>query len=333
MIKTAVLGAGAWGIGLSRVLIDNGHEVTLWSVFESDLTSLRADGTAGNKLPGIVFPKAEAYTTDLEAAMAGKDILVLAVASPYVRSTCESMKPYIRKGQIIVSAAKGIEDGSYLTMTQIIEEVLPEARVCALSGPSHAEEVALCLPTTVVAASTDKAAADSVQSLFMNPVFRVYTSEDVLGVELGGALKNVIALAAGTADGLGYGDNCKAALMTRGIHEITNLALKMGAKAETLSGLSGIGDLIVTCTSVHSRNRRAGFLIGQGFSVEAAMEEVKQVVEGVYAAKAAYHLGMKYQVELPIIEQVNAVLFEKKDPRLAVEDLMMRHKKAEICRS
>ena len=329
MEKIGVIGAGSWGTALSCVLCDNGHDVTLWSCIDSEIAMLKEHHMQMEKLPGVPLPESLKYTTDLSEAMTGAGIVVLAVPSPFTRSTARLMAPLYQKDQIVVSVAKGIEDGSYLTLTDIIKEEIPDVTVCALSGPSHAEEVVRQMPTTVVAASLDKAVADRIQSVFMNRVFRVYTSPDVLGVELGGALKNVIALAAGIADGLGYGDNCKAALMTRGIHEMANLAIHMGALPETLSGLSGMGDLIVTCTSRHSRNRRAGQLIGEGHTADEAMKEVNQIVEGVYACKAAHHLAENCHIEMPIIDQVNAVLFEGKDPKSAVGELMMRERKPE----
>ena len=239
------------------------------------------------------------------------------------------MKPFVKEGQLIVSVAKGSEEKTLMTMSQQIEEELPMANVAVLSGPSHAEEVSRGIPTTVVVGAKDRQTAEHIQNLFMSSVFRVYTSPDILGIELGGALKNVIALAAGVSDGLGCGDNTKAALMTRGIAEITRLGVAMGGKPETFSGLSGIGDLIVTCTSMHSRNRRAGILIGQGKTMQEAMDEVQMVVEGVYSAKAAMGLARKYHIEMPIIEQVNEVLFADKKADLAVRELMLRDKKIE----
>ena len=329
MASVGVIGAGSWGTALARTLCDNGHDVLVWSILEDEVRMLNTKHMQEEKLPGVPLPEALRATGDLKEAMTGKDLVVLAVPSPFTRSTLNRMKEFAEPGLRIVSVAKGIEDGTYLTLSGIIEEVLPECRAAVLSGPSHAEEVVRCMPTTVVTAAEERELAEYVQNLFMSPHFRVYTSPDVLGVELGGSLKNVIALAAGIADGLGYGDNCKAALITRGIHEISELAIRMGAHPETLNGLSGIGDLIVTCASRHSRNRMAGYLIGQGRSMKEAMDEVKQVVEGVYSAKAAYHLAGKYEVEMPIIAQVHEVLFEGKDPGEAVSDLMMRDKKSE----
>ena len=239
------------------------------------------------------------------------------------------MAPSIADGQIIVNVAKGIEDETYMTLTDIIEEEIPNAEVCVLSGPSHAEEVGRGIPTTVVVGSKKKEVAELLQDVFMNEVFRVYTNPDIIGIELGGALKNVIALAAGTTDGLGFGDNTKAALMTRGIAELTRLGVALGGKPETFSGLTGIGDLIVTCTSVHSRNRKAGYLIGQGMTADEAMKEVKMVVEGVYSAKAALGLAKKYGVSVPIVEAVNKVLFENADPREEVSNLLLRERRKE----
>lgn len=281
------------------------------------------------KLPGVKLPGDMVFTGDLEKAIQGKDFLVLAVPSVYTRSTARSMKPYVADGQIIVDVAKGIEESTLKTLSQQIEEEIPQADVAVLSGPSHAEEVGRKLPTTCVIGAKTRKTAEYLQSMFISKVFRVYTSPDILGIELGGSLKNVIALAAGIADGLGYGDNTKAALITRGIAEIARLGVKMGGKIESFIGLTGIGDLIVTCASVHSRNRKAGYLIGQGRSMQEAMDEVKMVVEGVYSAKAAAKLAEQYDVSMPIVEEVNAVLFDGKDPARAVDDLMQRESKSE----
>lgn len=268
-------------------------------------------------------------TGDLEEAMREKELLVMAVPSVFVRRTAARMRPWCQKGQIVVNVAKGIEESTLKTLSQVIEDELPAADVAVLSGPSHAEEVSRGLPTTCVAGATTRKTAERIQDLFMNEVFRVYTSPDVLGIELGSALKNVIALAAGIADGLGYGDNAKAALITRGIAEIARLGTAMGGSIQTFSGLTGIGDLIVTCASMHSRNRRAGILIGQGKSMQEAMDEVHMVVEGVYSAKAAKALAEKYEQSMPIIQQVNAVLFDGKNAREAVNELMLRDKRRE----
>ena len=329
MAKISVLGAGSWGTALAVVLHKNGHEVTIWSIAQDEIDMLKKEREHKDKLPGVKIAEEIGLTTDLKEAISGRDMLVVAVPSPYIRSTAKSMAPYVEDGQLLVSVAKGIEEGTLMTLSAILEQEIPQAEVAVLCGPSHAEEVGIGLPTTLVAGAKRKETAELVQSTFMNEVLRVYTSPDVLGMELGASLKNVIALAAGMADGLGYGDNTKAALITRGISEIGRLALKMGAKYETLSGLTGIGDLIVTCASKHSRNRKAGMLIGEGYTMEEAMKEVKMVVEGVYSAKAAMELSAKYDVSMPIIEQVNEVLFDGKSAKEAVMDLMLRDKKPE----
>lgn len=328
-MKIGMIGAGSWGTALTWLLSNNGHQVQLWSALEAEVEMLQT-AHEHKSMPGVVLQDSVTYTTDLKEACAGKDLLVLAVASPYTRATAHNMKAVVADGQIIVNVAKGVEEHTLMTLSQIIEEEIPQADVAVLSGPSHAEEVGKGIPTTIVVGARSKETAEFIQNIFMSKVFRVYTSPDVLGIELGAALKNVVALAAGIADGLGYGDNTKAALITRGIAEIARLGVVMGGCAETFNGLSGIGDLIVTCASMHSRNRRAGILIGKGYSMEEAMEEVKMVVEGVYSAKAAMGLAEKYNVQLPIIEQVNKVLFEGKDPSVAVKELMLRDKKIEI---
>lgn len=329
MARISVLGAGSWGTALALLLHNNGHEVILWSALGEEIDVLREKRENVSKLPGVKIPEAIDITTDLERSLRDADMAVLAVPSPYIRSTCKRMAPYMKKGQRIVNVAKGVEEKTLMTLSEIIEQELPGAEVSVLSGPSHAEEVGKGLPTTCVVSSRRRETAEYLQGIFMSPVFRVYTTPDMLGVELGAALKNVIALAAGTADGLGYGDNTKAALITRGIAEIARLGVKMGARVETFYGLSGIGDLIVTCASVHSRNRRAGYLMGKGYSMEEAMTEVQMIVEGVYSAKAGKELAEKYEVEMPIIAEVNKVLFEGKSASEAVIDLMVRDKKVE----
>lgn len=329
MAKVSVIGAGSWGTALSTMLYRNGHEVTLWSIVEAEVKMLQEKREHVDKLPGVKLPEDMKITTDLEESIRGAELMVLAVPSPFTRSTAQKMAPYVADGQLIVNVAKGIEESTLMILTDIIEEEIPNCRAAVLSGPSHAEEVGRGLPTTVVAGAHDRETAEFIQNIFMNEVFRVYTSPDMLGIELGGALKNVIALAAGIADGLGYGDNTKAALITRGIMEMSRIGVACGGRIETFNGLTGIGDLIVTCASVHSRNRKAGFLMGQGKTMKEAMDEVKMVVEGVYSAKAAVALAKKYQVEIPIIEQVNAVLFEDKPAKEAVLDLMLRDKKVE----
>ena len=329
MANVGVIGAGSWGTALSVLLADNGHHVTIWSIDEKEVEMLDKKREHLTKLPGVKLSDGMTITGDLESAVKGKDFLVLAVPSPFTRATAKKMSAYVGKGQIIVDVAKGIEESTLLTLSAQIEEEIPQADVAVLSGPSHAEEVGRLIPTTCVIGTHKRKDAEYLQNIFMSNVFRVYISPDMLGICIGGALKNVIALAAGIADGLGYGDNTKAALITRGIAEISRLGTAMGANPSTFSGLSGIGDLIVTCASMHSRNRRAGILIGQGKTKDEAMEEVQMVVEGVFSAKAAFALAQKYNVEIPIVEQVNKVLFEDKKPADAVKELMVRDKKME----
>lgn len=330
MVRVGIIGSGSWGTALAWLLANNGHDVELWSWKEETTRLFREQHENSDKLPGVILPASMTFTSDLQETCRDKDILVIAVPSPAVRATAKKMKNYIRFGQLIISAAKGIEEDTLDYMTDIIEEEIPQANVAVLSGPSHAEEVGKGLPTAIVAGARDRKAAEMAQMVFMSPVFRVYTSSDLPGIQLGAALKNVIALAAGVADGMGYGDNTKAALITRGSAEIARLGKSMGVHMQTLYGLSGIGDLIVTCSSVHSRNRRAGFLMGQGKSMDEAMKEVHQVVEGVYSAKAGLKLAREYQVEMPIIEAVNKVLFEDFPATEAVRDLMLRDGKDEI---
>lgn len=328
-MKICVLGAGSWGIALTRLLDLNGHEVTVWSIDPEEVSMLKEFSQHKTKLPGVMLPGTISYTTDVQQALDDKELVVMAVPSPFVRSTAKTVAPYIKENAIIVNVAKGIEEESLLRLSEVINQEIPIAQVTVLSGPSHAEEVGKSMPTTVVVGAADKALAKKVQDVFMNDFFRVYISPDMIGIELGGALKNVIALAAGIADGLGCGDNTKAALITRGIHEITALGTVMGGKAETFSGLSGIGDLIVTCASQHSRNRRAGFLMGQGRTYQEAMDEVKMVVEGVYSAKAALALANKYDVEMPIVENVNKLLFDNYSAKDALHELLTRDRKKE----
>ena len=307
MAKISVLGAGSWGTALSILLYNNGHEVILWSALGEEITTLREKREHVSKLPGVKIPEPIDITIDLERSLRDTDVAILAVPSPYTRSTCKRMAPFVKNGQKIVNVAKGVEEKTLLTLSDIIEQELPQANVSVLSGPSHAEEVGKGLPTTCVVSSHQRETAEYLQGIFMSPVFRVYTTPDMLGVELGAALKNVIALAAGTADGLGYGDNTKAALITRGIAEISRLGVKMGARMETFYGLSGIGDLIVTCASVHSRNRKAGYLMGKGYTMEQAMAEVKMIVEGVYSAKAAKELEELHLDTASIMKLIQAV--------------------------
>ncbi|SFU45689.1 NAD(P)H-dependent glycerol-3-phosphate dehydrogenase [Butyrivibrio sp. INlla21] len=331
--QVGIVGAGSWGIALAHVLSGNGHDVTVWSRSEDSVSKLRAYRGNEEKLPGIKLPESVKFTSDMEETVKDKDIIVVVVPSAHMRETIRRIKPFINESeehkQIIVNCSKGIEEESLMVMSDVILDELPGCHVCVLSGPSHAEEVGKSMPTTIVVGAFDKDIAKYVQNIFMNDYFRVYISPDMLGIEIGAALKNVVALAAGIADGFGCGDNAKAALITRGITEISRLGMAMGGKFETFAGLSGIGDLIVTCASMHSRNRRAGILIGQGKTYQEAMDEVKMVVEGVYSAKAALKLAEKYDVEMPIIKAVNDILFSGKSLQEAVKDLMLRDKKIE----
>ncbi len=324
MSKITVLGGGGWAIALAKVLYENGNDVTIWSALDREVKSLLTHRENKISLPGVKISEDIVITNDLEAAVKDAKIIVMAVASSFVRSTSAKLKGLIPDGQIIVDVAKGIEDDTLYTMTEIMEDELPNIEAVVLSGPSHAEEVGKCIPTSVVIGSKNKEVAMFVQETFANEYFRTYISPDVKSIELGGSLKNVIALAAGAIDGLGYGDNTEAALITRGIKEITNLGVAMGGHQRTFHGLSGIGDLIVTCGSKHSRNRRAGVLIGQGYTLDEAIKEVNMVVEGAVSAKAAYELAKKYNVEMPIVETVNEVLFDNVPAKEALKNLMGR---------
>ena len=330
MSKVTVLGGGGWAIALAKVLYENGHRVTLWSALEKEVKSLSKDRENKICLPGIHIPEEIEISGDLKYAVKGSEMIVMAVASSFVRSTSARLKDIIPEGQIIVDVAKGIEDKTFYTMTDIMEDEIPTCEAVVLSGPSHAEEVARKIPTTVVVGAKKKEVAQKVQSLFGSKYFRTYISPDRKSIELGGALKNVIALAAGIIDGLGFGDNTEAALITRGIKEITALGVKMGGHSRTFNGLSGIGDLIVTCNSKHSRNRRAGVLIGKGYTLDQAVAEVKMVVEGAVSAKAAFELAKKYDVDMPIVEAVNRVLFEDKSAQEAMWELMEREQTNEF---
>lgn len=338
MANIGVLGAGTWGTALARMLAVNGHNVTMWSTLPQELIELKNTRKHKN-LPGCTLPESISYTPDIHEICQGRDILLFAVPSPYVRTTARACLPHLAPFQVIVDVAKGIEAGSLMTMSQVIQsEVdsqpgLQGVRVVALSGPTHAEEVALDLPTAIVASSEDMAAADKAQDIFMNPNFRVYTNSDVIGVELGGAVKNIIALGCGIACGLGYGDNARAALITRGAAEISRLAPVCGGSAGTIAGLAGIGDLIVTCTSVHSRNFRAGVLMGQGKTSEQAVAEVGMVVEGLNALPGVKALAAKYHVELPIVNMVDAIVSGHVPVRDAVDKLMGRRKTTEFSHS
>lgn len=326
-MKIGILGAGTWGIALARMLSLTGHQITVWSAIEKEIDQLSAEHTHPN-LPGVVIPQEIMFTKEI-GEVCSQEMLLFAVPSVFVRATAKKAKLYW-KGQIIIDVAKGIEAGTLMTMSQVLhDEFGADARIVALSGPTHAEEVARDIPTTIVSASADMAAAETVQDVFMNTCMRVYTSSDVLGVELSGALKNIIALASGVCSGLGFGDNTKAALITRGLAEITRLGVAMGCNPQTFSGLAGIGDLIVTATSVHSRNNRCGQLVGSGMQVEEARKAVGMVVEGINALPAAIQLRDRWHVEMPIITATDAVINGGADPRNAVMSLMVRDKKTE----
>ncbi|WP_305849782.1 NAD(P)H-dependent glycerol-3-phosphate dehydrogenase [Pseudoflavonifractor sp. MSJ-37] len=328
-MKTAVMGSGGWGTALALDLLENGHDVTLWSYQEEESKVLRETGE-NPMLKGVPLPETLALTSDL-SCVKGCKVVVLATPSFAVRSTARSLKAVLDPGTVVVSVSKGIEKDTSLTLTDAIgAELGPDYPVVALCGPSHAEEVGRRIPTAVVSASKDQKAAEMVQDLFMNERFRVYTSPDIVGVELGAALKNIIALCAGCCDGMGFGDNTKAALMTRGLTEIARLGVAMGGRRETFAGLTGVGDLIVTCTSMHSRNRRCGILIGQGVPVQEAVKQIGAVVEGYYATATGKALAEKMGVEMPITEAAYAVLYEGKDPRKVLTELMTRAKKHEI---
>lgn len=328
-MNIGVLGAGSWGIALTKLLSGNGHMVTVWSIDKEEIAMLNEHREHLSKLPGVKISDNVTFTTDVEETCNDKQMLVMVVPSPFIRSTAKTIAPYITKDQIIVNVSKGIEESTLMTLTEVISDEIKDANVAVLSGPSHAEEVGKGMPTTVVAGASTKEIAELVQDTFMSDYFRVYTSPDVTGIELGGALKNVIALAAGIADGLGCGDNAKAAIITRGIAEISRLGCALGGSESTFAGLSGIGDLIVTCASKHSRNRNAGFLMGQGKTYKEALEEVKMVVEGVYSAKAALKLSQKLNIEMPIVEMVNKILFEDLSAKEAMVILLTRMKTAE----
>lgn len=329
MPKITILGSGGWGTALAVMSFKYGCDVTLWSPFEAEIDKIRSDGENKKLLPGVKISKDIKLTCDI-SSVKGSDIVILAVPSFAVRSTAKQLKPLLEAGQIIVNVAKGLEEETLKRMSEVIEEELPSAKVVVLSGPSHAEEVSRDVPTAIVAASKYSDAAEKVQAILMNRNFRIYVNPDVIGVELGASIKNVMALAAGVCDGLKLGDNTKAALMTRGITEMARLGVAMGGSAQTLAGLAGIGDLIVTCTSMHSRNRRAGIYIGEGLNAEEAIKKVGMTVEGYKTTRAAFLLSQKAGVEMPIVTECYKVLYEGKDPSLAIADLMMREKKSEV---
>ena len=328
--NVAILGAGSWGTALAIQLCNLGHKVDIWTRSQEDADNINEKREQKKYLPDVLIPTNISCYTDIERVLRSKEIIVVAIPSQHIRENLKNIKTLINSGQIIVSVTKGIEENSLMRMSQVINQEVPGSKIAILSGPSHAEEVAKNIPTTIVSASEDLQIAKKIQDVFMSPSFRVYTNSDLIGVEIGGALKNVIALCAGISDGLGFGDNTKAALMTRGITEIARLGSALGARKQTFAGLTGMGDLIVTCTSMHSRNRRAGMLIGQGKSVEEALKEIKMVVEGVRTTRAAHNLSNKFGVEMPIVEQAYKVLFENEDSRQAVMNLMIRDKKHEI---
>lgn len=329
--SVGVLGAGTWGMALARMLRNTGKDVTVWSALEAEITELK-ETNVHPKLPYMELPAEMKYTTSIEEVCRDKDILLFAVPSVFVRSTAKNAKPFIKDGQIIVDVAKGIEPGTLMTLTEVIADELKNdtVRLVALSGPTHAEEVARDLPTTIVSACEDEETAEYVQHFFSSPFMRVYTNTDVRGIEICGAMKNVIALAAGISRGLGYGDNAKAALITRGLAELSRLGARIGCEPQTFSGLAGMGDLIVTCTSEHSRNNQCGYLLGQGIEASEAVKKVGMVVEGINALPAAMELAKRYEVEMPIAEAVNAIVNEGMEPKEAVNALLNRELKTEI---
>lgn len=328
--NVGIIGAGSWGIALAHHLSECDCKVTVWSAISDEIDMLNEHHEHIDKLPGVKLSDSIEFTTNLEKTVEGKSFLILAVPSPFIRTTSKQLARVVSNNQIIVNVAKGVEEDTLMTLSEIIKEEVPQSVVAVLCGPTHAEEVGKDMPTAIVVGCENKEVSEALQDVLMNEVFRVYTGTDVLGMEIGSALKNVIALAAGVADGCGCGDNTKAALITRGIHEIARLGVKMGCRAETFYGLTGIGDLIVTCASMHSRNRRAGILMGQGKTMKEAMDEVKMIVEGVYSAKAAKALAQKYDVSMPIIEAVNKILFEDAKAYEEINKLMMRDKKEEL---
>lgn len=329
MKNVAVLGSGSWGTALAVMLANNGHTVMIWTRREEMAERLRVERENKQYLPNIPLPEGIGVTSDRAEAVSGAEIVIFAVPSRAVTQTAKDFAPLLSKEQVLVNVAKGLEEGTLRRLSLVLEEAIPQCEVCVLSGPSHAEEVAKGIPTTCLLASENEEVSKMIQKEFMNLSFRLYTNTDVIGVEVGAALKNVMALAAGMSDGLGFGDNTKAALMTRGIAEMARLGMEMGGKMETFAGLSGIGDLIVTCTSMHSRNRRAGILLGQGKSLEETLAEVQMVVEGVNTVQTATQLAERYHVEMPITEAIYEVLFDGKDARQAVLELMGRDGKAE----
>lgn len=328
-MKIAVIGSGSWGCAASILLATKGYDVYLWSWQQEETDRLATDRENRLVLPGKKFPDNITCSHDMGLCVENANLIVTVVPSPATRTTAKQLAPHVKEGQILVNLSKGLEDGTLLRLSEVYKEEIPQATIAVMSGPSHAEEVSEFMPTTNVVAADDIEVAKYIQNIFMTDFFRVYTGTDIIGTELGGALKNVIALCAGICDGVGYGDNSRAALITRGLAEITRLGVKMGAKPETFAGLSGVGDLIVTCTSMHSRNHRAGILLGKGYTLKEALDEVQMVVEGVNTIGAAYNLSKKYDVSMPITSESYKILFEGKDPKHAVIDLMTRSKTAE----
>ncbi len=328
-MKIAVIGSGSWGCAAAILLAKKGYDVYLWSWQQEETDRLAQDRENKLVLPGKKFPDNITCSHDMGLCVKDADLIVTVAPSPATRTTAKQLAPFVKEGQVLVNLSKGLEDGTLLRLSEVYKEEIPQATIAVMSGPSHAEEVSEFMPTTNVVAAENPETAKYIQNIFMTDFFRVYTGSDIIGTELGGALKNVIALCAGICDGVGYGDNSRAALITRGLAEITRLGVKMGAKPETFAGLSGVGDLIVTCTSMHSRNHRAGILLGKGYSLKETLDEVQMVVEGVNTIGAAYNLSKKYDVSMPITSESYKILFEGKDPKHAVIDLMTRSKTAE----
>lgn len=328
-MKIAVIGSGGWGTAISILLANKGNSVYLWSWIQEETDRLNRDRENKEFLPGVKFPENITCSHDMGECVNGAELIITAAPSPATRATAKQLSAHVAKGQKLINISKGLEEKSLMRLSEVYKEEIPQAEVSVMSGPSHAEEVSRGLPTTNVVASENLETAAFIQDIFMDDMFRVYTATDIAGVELGGALKNVIALCAGISDGLGYGDNTKAALMTRGLAEIARLGVAMGAKQETFMGLSGVGDLIVTCTSMHSRNRRAGILLGEGKTLQETLDTVHMVVEGVNTAKAAYKMAEKYGVSMPIVEEANNILYNGANAREAVLRLMTREKREE----
>lgn len=324
MAKFTVLGMGGFGLALAVMLDNNGHSVNVWSAFESEIEDIRRDGENKKKLPGVKIKDSITLTSDI-STVSGSDVVIFGVPTGFVRSVAKQAAPFITENTVILNTSKGLEDKTFKRMSEVLHEELPNSPIVILTGPSHAEEVGIGMPTTVVVASDNAKYSDYIQSVMSNIALRIYINDDVVGSELGGSLKNIIALCAGICDGMGFGDNTKAALMTRGITEIARLGVKMGGKRDTFAGLSGIGDLIVTCTSMHSRNRRAGILIGQGVSPDEAVKQIG-TVEGYTCTKVAYELSQSVGVVMPITEQCYNVLFNGLDPKTALKNLMGRPK-------